>query len=71
MRDSRRLASKAQKAEVLFLQDELCFVCRVPLCEGAVHFHHLKPWAHGGSTEIENLAALCIGCHRLEHRKNV
>ena len=32
-----------------------------------VDAHHIHHWAHGGATEIENLASLCQTHHRLVH----
>ena len=48
----------------IHLRDLHCVVpgCVVPshLCE----IHHVKPWAAGGPTNIDNLATLCIRHHR-------
>ncbi|MGH2838276.1 MAG: DUF222 domain-containing protein [Thermoleophilaceae bacterium] len=44
--------------------------CRYPGCsrKGAwVDGHHIKHWAHGGNTELENLVQLCYQHHRLVH----
>ena len=32
-----------------------------------LHAHHIKHWAHGGPTEIDNLLQLCSHHHRLVH----
>lgn len=41
--------------------------CVVPGCVVPVHrceIHHVQPWALGGATDLENLAALCVRHHR-------
>jgi hypothetical protein len=41
--------------------------CVVPGCDTPSHkceIHHVKPWAKGGPTNIENLATLCVRHHR-------
>ena len=43
--------------------------CRFPGCT-ARHFvegHHVKHWAHGGETSLENLVQICHFHHRLVH----
>jgi hypothetical protein len=45
--------------------------CRFPGC-GHVAFwipHHLKHWAHGGPTDLDNLCCLCQHHHALMHSK--
>lgn len=39
--------------------------CTAPAswCQG----HHVKHWAKGGKTDLDNLVLLCPGCHRLVH----
>jgi hypothetical protein len=32
-----------------------------------LHAHHIKHWAHGGETKLENLVTLCSHHHRLVH----
>jgi hypothetical protein len=29
--------------------------------------HHVVPWEHGGSTDLDNLVPLCSKCHHLVH----
>ncbi|WP_022893500.1 HNH endonuclease signature motif containing protein [Agromyces subbeticus] len=44
--------------------------CRFPGCSRRAEFadlDHTDAWAHGGSTEASNLAALCRHHHRLKH----
>ena len=41
--------------------------CVVPGCDMPSHkceIHHVKPWAKGGPTNIDNLATLCVRHHR-------
>ena len=43
--------------------------CRFPGC-GATRFtqvHHIRHWAHGGRTELDNLLLICFYHHRLVH----
>jgi hypothetical protein len=50
----------------LKLRDTCCVVCG-----GNVFLdgHHVKHWALGGGTELDNLVLLCWRCHRTLHRK--
>ncbi len=47
--------------------------CRedIILCEEcgqvAVDIHHINPKSLGGTDEVDNLAALCRGCHAKKH----
>lgn len=43
--------------------------CAVPGCRAARHLdaHHLRPWALGGPTDLDNLALVCGFHHRLVH----
>lgn len=43
--------------------------CRFPGCthERFLHAHHIKHWARGGSTSVDNLVTLCSYHHRLVH----
>jgi Domain of unknown function (DUF222)/HNH endonuclease len=44
-------------------------VCRFPGCERRrfLQAHHLKHWARGGPTDLDNLIQLCSHHHRLVH----
>jgi hypothetical protein len=44
-------------------------VCRFPGCTHTrfLHAHHIRHWAHGGETTIDNLVHLCSAHHRLVH----
>lgn len=37
------------------------------LASNALHAHHLKHRSAGGQDVLDNLAALCVKCHRLHH----
>jgi hypothetical protein len=43
--------------------------CRVPGCgrRRHLHGHHLRGWAEGGATKLDNLVLLCSGHHRMIH----
>jgi hypothetical protein len=45
--------------------------CRMAGCGSARHLevHHRVPLVLGGSDDVENLLALCRGCHRWVHEK--
>ncbi len=63
-----RLFTSAQ-LRALWLRDGGCTFpdCRVPAswCDG----HHLRHWADGGATDLENAALLCGRHHTIVHRK--
>ena len=43
--------------------------CRFPGCGRThlTHCHHIRAWAHGGRTDLDNLCLLCAEHHRLLH----
>ncbi|MCA1822994.1 MAG: DUF222 domain-containing protein, partial [Mycobacteriales bacterium] len=43
--------------------------CQAPGCQrrGYLHAHHIRPWAKGGGTKLENLILLCPFHHELIH----
>jgi hypothetical protein len=45
--------------------------CRFPGCENSrfVDVHHLRHWARGGETKLDNLLLLCRHHHRLVHER--
>ena len=63
-----RLASIDQYVAVA-LRDRGCVLCRAPMHRCALH--HIDEYlADEGLTDIENLCALCAGCHLSLHRTN-
>jgi len=63
---SRRRAS-APLERAVKVRDE--GVCQFPGCESRrfLHMHHVKHWAKGGPTDLDNLALLCSTHHRAVH----
>ena len=43
--------------------------CRFPGCDRSryTHAHHIRHWADGGETSLDNLVTLCSRHHRLVH----
>ena len=52
-------------------RDQSC--CRFPGCSRQRHLdaHHIRHWAHGGETKIDNLLMLCRHHHRLVHEGGI
>ncbi|WP_428114533.1 DUF222 domain-containing protein [Candidatus Poriferisodalis sp.] len=63
-----RLANIDQYVAVA-LRDRGCVLCRAPMHRCDIH-HADEFCADGGLTDIENLVALCCGCHLWVHRTN-
>ncbi|MGO1181738.1 MAG: HNH endonuclease signature motif containing protein [Micrococcaceae bacterium] len=45
--------------------------CARPGCTAPASWsqgHHIRHWAEGGPTDLDNLVLLCPGCHRLVHQ---
>lgn len=40
-----------------------CVYCGVQAGDGALVVDHVKPWARGGVTELQNLVAACVPCN--------
>ena len=64
-RSSRRASAPLERA--VKVRDE--GVCQFPGCESRrfLHMHHVKHWAKGGPTDLDNLALLCSTHHRAVH----
>ena len=64
-RSSRRASAPLERA--VRMRDR--GVCQFPGCEsrGFLHLHHVKHWAHGGATDLDNLTLLCSFHHRAVH----
>jgi len=74
-------ANGAHEVVVHIAHDALCDVpessgasfehggCRFPGCDRSryVHAHHIKHWADGGETRLDNLVTLCSQHHRQVH----
>lgn len=59
----RRLATQAQRIALYILQDGKCSICGQELTDD-FQVDHIKPWAEQGKTELWNLQALHMNCHR-------
>lgn len=59
----KRLATDTQRRIIIWRQQNRCANdgCHHPIGE----IHHITDWAHGGSTNLDNLAGLCRKCHSL------
>ncbi len=64
---TRRTHTKTQLL-ALYKRDKQCTKCgiRATNCE----VHHIMPWQHGGTTNINNLTLLCPTCHHQTHKHN-
>ncbi|MBA0124336.1 DUF222 domain-containing protein [Haloechinothrix sp. YIM 98757] len=62
----QRLVSTAQR-RALALRDRGCVFPGCDRPEGWCHAHHIEHWAHGGPTDLANLALLCGEHHRIIH----
>jgi hypothetical protein len=60
----KRLATPYQRAAVLE-RDGGCAWCHAPasFCD----VHHITSWEFGGTTDLENLVAVCVSCHHQIH----
>ncbi|GGG17567.1 hypothetical protein GCM10007304_34570 [Rhodococcoides trifolii] len=56
----------ADQRTAVTVRDRCCIMCGRPpqWCQ----VHHLVHWAHGGPTDLDNLALLCGECHRHVHQ---
>lgn len=41
----------------------------IPIDDGELEVHHIKPVSEGGGDEQQNLVTLCKECHKKRHRK--
>jgi hypothetical protein len=60
----RRTPNRAQRRGT-FARDGGCIGCGAPLAHCQIH--HIRPWARGGRTDIDDLVAVCWDCHALIH----
>lgn len=62
---TKREPSDRLKVQVLMRDGNRCRICGAK-CDGGIHklhFDHIKPWAKGGETTLENLQVLCSVCN--------
>ncbi|NPC91210.1 HNH endonuclease [Bacillus sp. WMMC1349] len=64
--DSRKI-NKQLKEQVKKKCGNRCVVCK---SKDNLHMHHIKEYAKGGRTDLENLILLCASCHAETHRDN-
>lgn len=69
-RDSRRNFTQTQKNEIRHQQNEKCAECHKKLDSRDIQYDHIKPWASGGKTTIENGRAVCASCHSIISHKS-
>lgn len=67
--DTRRSFSISQRKELWHRQKGKCGVCKHSLNVLTAQYHHVKPWAEGGRTILENGQAVCPECHGIETHK--
>lgn len=41
----------------------------IPIDDGGLNVHHIKPVSEGGGDEPENLITLCKDCHKEVHHE--
>jgi hypothetical protein len=56
---TKRNPSERLKVQVLMRDGNRCRLCGVTVTGENIHFDHIKPWAKGGETILENLQVLC------------
>ena len=61
----RRAATKTQRTQLYLMQDGNCAICGDPLGD-RFDVDHLHPFSESGETEIWNLQAVCLNCHRVK-----
>ena len=65
----QRLYRRSQTKKMLERQNGKCRVCDEPKTLREVAGHHVERHADGGSTTLENGAAVCHNCHQKLHSK--
>ncbi|MGC5248881.1 HNH endonuclease signature motif containing protein [Gordonia sp. DT219] len=60
----KRLFTNAQR-KAFILRDECCVKCGAPASR--TQSHHLRHWADGGPTDLDNGCLLCTSCHHDVH----
>ena len=64
--DNRIIFNKTIVSKVMDKSNNLCMLCR---CTGDLEIDHIKPLCKGGTNNINNLQALCKGCHRTKTQR--
>lgn len=59
----KRFANTTESKIVAARQEWKCNICH-ELLSAFYEVDHLRPWARGGGTELSNLQALCVACHK-------
>lgn len=62
---TKREPTDRLKVQVLMRDGNRCRICGTK-CDGGIHklhFDHIKPWAKGGETTLDNLQVLCSVCN--------
>ena len=62
-KSSKRLASRRQRLSVWIIQDGKCGICGHDL-EDRFEIDHIQPFSRKGPTDLWNLQAICIQCHK-------
>ena len=56
---TKRNISERLKVQVLMRDGNKCKLCGITVTGENIHFDHIKPWAKGGETILENIQVLC------------
>jgi hypothetical protein len=63
-RDSQRLFSDEQKAQIRAASQGACGICEVPLGDEAAEYDHIVPYRLGGKTQVSNGRVVHARCHK-------
>ena len=67
--DDRRQISDEEKIQA-FSRHPFCEMCQKPFKDyKEPEYHHRKPYAEGGETDVDNIMVLCSECHKKIHGK--
>ena len=58
-----RTFDKSQKRTMYERQNGICPMCGQKFSITQMHADHIKPWSHGGKTELSNGQMLCASCN--------
>lgn len=65
--NKRKPIPEPLKDRVKKRDNERCVICGY---QEKLHFHHIIPVSKGGENQSENLALLCLSCHKYVHGGN-